>query len=103
MRSNVRHEPRARRETWSSDRPSGRRGISGRSGSKPLDLPSRLVARREQQPVVPAILAMLPELEPLRRQAEAAPGFRERHVDAGVALGELLDALLEPLAARDRA
>ena len=51
------------------------------------------------QPVV----AVLPELERLWREAEAAPGVGERHVTAGVVLGQLGHPALEHVAAGDRA
>ena len=39
--------------------------------------------------IVQPVVAVLPELERLGREAEAAPGVGERHVTAGVVLGQL--------------
>src|SRR5437660_9318302 len=101
IRSNVRHEPSASRETSSSERPSRCLGIPG-SGGKALDPPAPIGARGVHQPVVHAAGSVLPELEPFRREAVPAPVVSERHaLSAGVATGELAGAFLEPFAARD--
>src|ERR1700760_208664 len=101
IRSYVRHEPRARRETVSSERPSAARGMPG-SRSKPLDPPAAVAVRGVREPIVHATGPVLPELESLRDDAVAAPGVAEWHLAWRVAVGQLAGALLEPFAAGDR-
>jgi hypothetical protein len=69
--------------------------------SQTLDLPVAIRATAVAQTVVATVLAMLPELECLGRQAKAAPAVGEREVIVGVVGCKLGDALLEPFPARD--
>src|SRR5687767_1870690 len=81
----------ARARSWIASRDLGR---------KPLDLPA-LAFTRIQQPVVQAVGASLPELDPLRNDAVATPVRRARRFVA-VALFCFLHQLLELPAGSDR-
>src|SRR6185369_8162726 len=61
------------------------------------------VIQREQAPLVEAVGAIAPELDPLRDHAIAAPMWRARHVLAFEAGLGVLEALLESCAAIKRA
>src|SRR6185437_12914954 len=73
------------------------------SGRQALELPAALVARPVAKTVVQPVVAVLPELERFRSQAKPAPGLRQRQLGLRVARRDFRDAVLEPLAVRNRA
>src|SRR5271167_1863771 len=67
-----------------------------------LDHPITLAVATVAQPIVKAIVPLLPELEALGGQPEASPIRRQRQLVGAVLLLQLIQALLERPATADR-